>query len=146
MRRTVLALIAILSPMVASAQVSPVSVYPRSGLSVSDPAVIVAKAASDTATRTQSGSVFTNTGAGAPVTITLLDNPAAGINYTFAVTAAQSLVVAPGSGEFLYLAGTASACSNLTSSTVGSGVSLIAATGGNGAIWIASGAGFTCTP
>lgn len=147
MRRTLYLLLLLGAfPVVVSAQVFPTSIYPRAGVAIADPAPVIVKTASDTTTPAQSGSVFTNTGAGAPVTLTLVNDPTIGVNYSFAVTAAQTFTVAPGSGETLYVSGTATACSSLASSTVGAGISVIAATGGSGAIWIASGAGFTCTP
>lgn len=105
---------------------------------------VVAKTAAYTTSEGDTNYVFTNTGASGSVTITLLDNPPAGVTYSFVNTVAQNFVVRTSSGESLYLAGTVAACTTLTGSAIGSAISIVAVTGGSGAIWAAAGGGFVC--
>ena len=93
-----------------------------------------------TTTAAQSGQVITNTGNGGSLAITLLNNPTIGVHYSVVVTAAQSISVAPSAGETLYFNGTSAA--SVSSSTVGHALSVVAVTGGSGAIWVATGVGF----
>ena len=62
------------------------------GTGVNGFGLVTAKTGSDTLTSDQSYQVFTNAGAAGPVILTL-PTPAAGLEFTFAVVAAQSLVV-----------------------------------------------------
>lgn len=105
-------------------------------------AVISAQTGTASTTAAQSGYVITNTGDADGSTNNLMDNPTAGVNHSFAVTAAQTMTIAPAAGETLYL--NAASCANITSATIGSAVSVVAVTGGSGGVWVASGAGFTC--
>jgi hypothetical protein len=93
-----------------------------------------------TPTAVESKKLFTNTGDADGAALTLLNDPTVGIPYRVAVTAAQTFTITPNTGESLYLNGAACAVS-ITSSTVGSSLLVVAATGGSGAIWIAAGSG-----
>lgn len=58
----------------------------------------VAKTANYTAKNAESGTIFTNKGAGATVIITLPAAPKPGVYFTFAVVAAQTLTVQASGG------------------------------------------------
>lgn len=88
------------------------------------------------------GKYITNTGDTNGSAVNLPNDPTAGVVYSVGVTAAQTITLAPNTGETLYL--NASSCTNLTSATVGSALSVVAAKGGSGGIWIASGTGWAC--
>lgn len=105
-------------------------------------ASVTANTGSTTTTAAQSGVLFTNTGDADGSAVTMLNDPTVGAYYSVVVTAAQTITVAPGSGETLYL--NAATCANVTSATVGAVLSISAVTGGSGGIWVASGAGWTC--
>jgi hypothetical protein len=95
-------------------------------------------------TAAQSGYVITNTGDSDGSINNLLDDPTAGVNYLFVITAAQTMTIAPATGETFY-DGADQCVVSLTSSTVGSSVEVIAVTGGSGAIWVARKIGtWTC--
>jgi len=66
---------------------------------------VEAHTASDTLTAAESGTVHTNLGAGAAVTLTLPQTPAAGTFFDFVVMAAQELRVDPGAGGGIYING-----------------------------------------
>jgi hypothetical protein len=102
---------------------------------------VEAVTATKATTAAESGETYTNTGDTDGATITLLDDPTVGTAYTLAVTAAYTLTLVASSGETLYLNGEACATS-ITSATVGSSLRIVAATGGSGALWIASSSGF----
>lgn len=89
--------------------------------------------------------LYTNTGDADGASITLPNDPTVGCCYMFAVTAAQTLTVAPSAGETLYEDGVACGTS-YSSATVGSNANICSATGGSGAIWVASASSFTCVP
>ncbi len=98
-----------------------------------------------TTTGPESGGMYTNTGDADGATITLLNDPVAGIWYDFAVTAAQTFTIQPSAGEQLFLLDTA--CASINSATVGGILHVVAATGGSGAIWVSQSTGaWTCTP
>jgi hypothetical protein len=78
--------------------------------------------------------LYTNTGDGDGSTIALVNDPAAGLVYTVAVTAAQTITITPAAGETLRLAADACAVS-LTSNTVGSVVTIESVVGGAGGVW-----------
>lgn len=106
-------------------------------------AVISVQTTTHTTTAAQSGYIYTNTGDTNSSTITLLNDPTIGVCHSFAVTAAFQQIVGPSTGETLYLNG--SACgTTMSSSTVGSAVSVCAVTSGSGALWFASGSGYVC--
>jgi hypothetical protein len=87
-----------------------------------------------TYTTTASDSVITNTGNAGGLAVTLLNDPTAGVTYRICVTAAQSVSIAPSAGESLYFNG--STASSISTSTVGSCVTVLAAVGGSGGRWI----------
>lgn len=87
-----------------------------------------------TYTTTATDAIITNTGNSGSLAITLLNDPTAGVTTRVCVTAAQSVSVAPNTGESLYFNGTTA--SSISTSTVGSCVTLLAAKGGSGGIWI----------
>ena len=95
-----------------------------------------------TTTAAQSGYVFTNTGDTNGSSVTFMNDPTVGINYSVVVTVAQTITVAPSSGETLYL--NAASCANVTSSALGAALSAVAAVGGSGGVIVASGSGWTC--
>lgn len=98
-----------------------------------------------TTTGLESGGLITNTGDADGATITLLNDPTAGVWHEFAVTAAFTFTIQPSAGETLYLLDTA--CATISSSTVGGILHVVAATGGSGAIWVSQATGsWTCTP
>ncbi len=105
-------------------------------------ATVVPNTGTASTTALQSGYVFTNTGDGDGSELDLLNDPTIGVTYSVVVTAAQTITVAPAAGESLYL--NAAVCTNVTSATVGAALSVVAVTAGSGAIWVASGAGWTC--
>ena len=83
----------------------------------------------------ESNELYTNTGDADGSTITLLNDPTAGITYRVAVTASQTITIAASAGEtFQYGASTCG--TSLTSNTVGSAVTITAAVGGSGGIWV----------
>jgi hypothetical protein len=87
--------------------------------------------------------LYTNTGDGDGSSVTMPNDPTAGTVFRVAATVAQTITIAPGTGESLYYEGD-QCVANLTSATIGTMVEIVAATGGNGAIWIADGGGWTC--
>lgn len=87
-----------------------------------------------TYTTTSTDTFITNTGNAGSLAVTLVNDPTAGTAQLICVTAAQSVSVAPNTGESMYFNG--STASSVSSSTVGSCVHVVAATGGSGAIWI----------
>lgn len=89
----------------------------------------------ETTTAANSGTVWTNTGDGDGESITLLNDPTIGVNYCFAVDVAQTITVAPSSGESLYY-GTDQCVVSLTSNSIGSTLCVTAITGGSGAKWM----------
>jgi len=107
-------------------------------------ATVSANTGTASTTAAQAGYVFTNTGDGDGSQLDLLDDPTVGVAYSVVVTVAQTLTVDPAAGETLYL--NAAACATVSSSTVGAALSVVAVVGGSGGMWVASGAGWTCTP
>ncbi len=98
-----------------------------------------------TTTVDDSATLFTNTGDADGATITLLNDPSAGVNHDFAVTASQTFTIQPSAGEQLFLLDTA--CASINSATVGGILHVVAATAGSGAIWVSQATGaWTCTP
>lgn len=91
----------------------------------------------------ENGELYTNTGDGDGSSITLPNDPTVGAIFRVAATVAQTITLSPGAGETLYYEGDQCTVS-LTSATIGTIVEVVAATGGNGAIWIADGGGWTC--
>ena len=105
--------------------------------------VISAQTGTASTTAVQSGYVITNTGDADGSTNNLLNDPTAGVNYSFAVTVAQTMTIAPATGETLYL--NAASCANITSATIGAVLSIVASVGGSGGKWFASGTtGWAC--
>lgn len=106
---------------------------------------IVANTGAGAPAFSESGEVYTNTGDTDGSTVVLGDNPTIGSFYTVAVTAAQTITITASAGETLKFG--ASTCgTSLTSNTVGSAATFLAATNGAGAIWvtIASTGTWTC--
>lgn len=66
---------------------------------------VVHNAASRTLRYGETGSVQTNLGAGAAVTLTLPQNAEKGVYFRFSVMAAQELRVAPGAAGAIYISG-----------------------------------------
>jgi hypothetical protein len=97
--------------------------------------VVEANTGAKTPTALENNEVYTNTGDADGSTITLLDDPTAGTIYHVMVTAAQTITIAKNTGETLKF-GSSTCGTSLTSNTVGSAVTIVAATGGSGAIWI----------
>jgi hypothetical protein len=92
----------------------------------------------------ESGELYTNTGDGDGSTVTLVDNPTVGATFRVAVTVAQTITVAPSTGESLY-DGIDQCVVSLTSNAVGSTLEIIAVSGGSGALWFARKIGtWTC--
>lgn len=90
---------------------------------------------STAATATDAGTMYQNTGQGATRTVTLVDNPVAGVYYDFCVIAAQSITVTPGAGETFRDVGTTGS-TQITSNTVGSCMRLMAVAGGSTSAWV----------
>jgi len=88
----------------------------------------------ETTTAVQSGTLWTNTGDGDGEAITLLNDPGIGVQYCFGVDVAQTITVAPSTGETLYY-GTDNCVASLTSNAIGSTLCVVAVTGGTGAKW-----------
>jgi hypothetical protein len=87
----------------------------------------------------ENNEVYTNTGDGDGSSVALLNDPTVGSVYSVAVTAGQTITITASSGESLRFG--ASTCgTSLTSNTVGSIVTIIAVTGGSGALWFSLGA------
>lgn len=93
----------------------------------------------------ENNELYTNTGDADGSSIGLLNDPTVGTVYHVAVTAAQTITVTAAAGETLKF-GSSTCGTSLTSNTVGSAVTIVAATGGSGAIWItvASTGTWTC--
>jgi hypothetical protein len=93
-----------------------------------------------------SGTVYTNTGDADGSSLVLLNDPTIGVYYDFLNTVAQLVTITPSAGETLYL-GNDQCVTSITKTSIGTSVRIVAATGGSGAIWVASGdtaAGLTC--
>jgi len=88
----------------------------------------------ETTTLANSATTWTNTGDGDGEAITLLNDPGIGVQYCFAVDVAQTITVAPSTGETLYY-GTDNCVASLTSNAIGSTLCVTAITGGSGAKW-----------
>lgn len=96
---------------------------------------------------TESNECYTNTGDADGTTFTLPNDPTAGSTFCFVSTVAQTMTISPNTGESIRDNG--STCSDVRiGAAIGESLTLIAATGGSGALWIplASHGGFTCTP
>ena len=102
--------------------------------------VVEAVTTTKTTAVTDDGAVFTNAGDTDGATITLMNDPVAGLMHTVVITAAQTLTIVPSSGETLYWNGDQCAVS-ITSATVGSTIRIRAAVGGAGGMWVATGGG-----
>jgi hypothetical protein len=102
----------------------------------------------NTATLQDGLKTYTNTGDEiGNATITLADNPDAGLAWRFAVTAGggHALVIVPPSGETLYL-GTDQCTASISSSTVGATLEIRAVIGGNSGMYASFGniGGWSC--
>jgi hypothetical protein len=95
---------------------------------------IEAQTGTYTATLVDSHKSFTNTGDTDGSTITLRNNPEAGVLYKFAVTTAQTQTIQPSAGETLYFG--SSTCATLACATVGCTIEIEAKTSGSGALWM----------
>jgi hypothetical protein len=103
---------------------------------------VEANVGAKSAAATESNELYTNTGDGDGSSIALPDDPTAGLRYQIAVTAAQTITITAAAGESLNFEGDTCAAS-ITSSTVGSALTVTAVTGGSGAVWMVT--GFTGT-
>jgi len=96
-----------------------------------------------TTTLAESFEVYTNTGDTDGSTITLLNDPTIGAQYSFVATAAQTVTILASAGETLESSG--ATCGTSITLTDGQSVTVVAATGGSGAQWhVLGGVGFTC--
>lgn len=109
--------------------------------------VVEVNTTTKTPTALESNEFYTNTGDGDGSTFTLLNDPPIGTTYRVGVTAAQTITIAASAGETLKY-GTSTCGTSLTSNSVGSSVTFVAATGGSGAIWITTATlgSWTCNP
>lgn len=91
-----------------------------------------------TPTTGESGECYTNTGDTDGVAFTLPNDPTVGTTYCFVVTASVGggeFGIAPNTGETLQYGSDACAV-DITATAVGASITLMAATGGSGAIWV----------
>lgn len=107
---------------------------------------IEAVTATKTPTETEANETYTNTGDSDGSTITLPNNPTAGTTYNFGITVAQTQTIVANTGETL-MHGTSTCSTSLTSNAIGSTITIVAMTGGSGAVWMTKGASgtWTCT-
>jgi hypothetical protein len=136
----VLALVAATVPLAGQARLYQQSAQWKISLTVVE-AVTATKATAVT----DDGAVLTNTGDTDGATITLMNDPVAGLTHVAVVTAAQTLTIVPSAGETLYLNGAACGVS-ITANAVGSTLVIRAAVGGAGGMWVAMGSStnWTC--
>jgi hypothetical protein len=116
------------------------------GLAYAVQAVTTTETPAATADQTdETRTLYTNTGDGDGATITLPNDPRAGTHFVISVTVAQTLTIAPSSGETLYL-GNDQCVASINSANIGASLQVHATSGGSGAQWhtIAS-AGWTCS-
>lgn len=97
--------------------------------------IVEANTATKTPTALESNEYYTNTGDSDGSAVTLTDDPPVGLRFTVMVTAAQTITITKNTGETLKF-GTSTCGTSLTSNAVGSAVTIVASTGGSGAIWI----------
>lgn len=103
---------------------------------------------SKTTSEREGGETYTNTGdAIGNATITLMNDPSAGIAWRFAVTEAggHAIIIVPPSGESLYL-GTDLCQASISSSLVGATIEIRAVVGGSGGVYMSFGnvGGWSC--
>jgi hypothetical protein len=109
--------------------------------------VVDAVTASVTLGLTECNEVQTNTGDTDGTVFTLPPDPTIGCAISFASTVAQQMQILPNTGETIRYDG--STCADVRiGAAIGESITLISATGGNGAMWIplSNIGGFTCTP
>lgn len=99
---------------------------------------IEANTGTKTTTLAESGETYTNTGDADGSTITLLNDPTAGAYWNVAVTENQTVTVQPSAGETLRFG--ANTCTTLTSNAIGSTLTVRAASGGSGGVYMSLGA------
>jgi hypothetical protein len=85
-------------------------------------------------TAAHSDQFFTNTGDADGSVFNLPNDPQAGLEYTFALTVAQTVTINAAAGESIQDAGTNAA--SRTASAIGDTIRLVAVTGGSGAVWM----------
>lgn len=107
--------------------------------------IVEANTATKTPTALENNEVYTNTGDADGSAVTLLDDPTVGTQYQVIVTVAQTITITKNTGETLKF-GSSTCGTSLTSATIGSAVTIVAATGGSGAVWVvtASTGTWTC--
>ena len=103
---------------------------------------------SKTTTSREGGETYTNTGdEDGNATITLADNPDAGVSWRFAVTQSggHAIYIVPPSGESLYL-GTDLCAGSISSAFVGATLEIRAVVGGSGGVYMSFGSvgGWSC--
>lgn len=97
-----------------------------------------------TTTQTRTAVSYTNLGDADGSSITLRNDPeTTGIRHRIIVVVAQTITIAPSTGETLYYEGDQCLVS-LTSATIGTMVDIEAAIAGSGGMWVAEGSGWTC--
>lgn len=99
----------------------------------------------------ESGELYTNTGDADGSTINLPDDPTIGTIYTVTATVAQNITLAPAAGETVMFGNVVCGTSFViggVATGIGDSVTVIAATGGSGAVWITTAFAGTpvCTP
>lgn len=93
-----------------------------------------------------SGTAYTNTGDADGSSLVLLNDPTVGVAYHIINTVAQLVTITPSAGETLYL-NNDNCVVSITMTAIGTNLHIVAATGGSGGIWVASGdtaSGLTC--
>lgn len=106
--------------------------------------VISAVTTTATTNTSTSNYLYTNTGDTDGATITLMDNPAAGTAWNFAINAAQTLTIVASTGETL-MHGASTCGTSLTSNTVGSTIRIVTVVSGSGGVLMTFGATGTWT-
>lgn len=100
---------------------------------------------------THSGLMITNAGDGDGSAVNLTNDPTQGVHFTVTAVAAQNITITAAAGETLYFGNTACGTSLVVGGAatgIGDSVTVVAATGGSGAVWITTASAGTpvCTP
>jgi hypothetical protein len=100
---------------------------------------------------TESGELYTNTGDADGSIINLPNDPTIGTQYLVVATVAQDITLAPAAGESIMFGNTTCGTSFViggVATGIGDSVTVVAATGGSGAVWITTAFAGTpvCTP
>jgi hypothetical protein len=113
--------------------------------------LVEANAATKSPTVIESGELYTNTGDADGSTINLPNDPTIGTWFTVTATVAQDITLAPAAGETVMFGNTVCGTSFViggAATGIGDSVTVVAATGGSGAVWITTASAGTpvCTP